>query len=93
MDLPAEVLSDIAGYVGPGFDRRSVVRSSCQLQQTCTALHDVCAEDVYKAKEQWGYFSDDFRKLAILEDHYRTCRWIVGMPWPRYNKKYSLIKK
>ena len=87
------MLANIAEFVGPSLARKSGVRASCQLQQTNTKIHDVCAEDVYRAKEQWGYFSNDLRKLAILEDSYRNLRWIARMPWPRYNKKYSLINK
>ena len=92
MELSPDVLAIITEFVGPGVDRRSGVRASCQLQQTCTQVHDACVEDVYKAKEQWGYLYQHLRTSAILEDHYRTCRWSIEMPWPRYNKKYPKIK-
>ena len=70
-----------------------MVRASCQLQQTCTALHDVCAEGVYKAKDQWGHLYQNIRISAILEENHRNCRFILGMPWPRQNKKYQNLNE
>ena len=91
MELPTEAVLNIAGFVGRG-DRMSEFREYCNLQQTCTSIHDICCEEVYGNKQWYGKLCSEINFLAMLEEIYRNSRWIMGKPWPRYNNKYAKIK-